>query len=103
MLSQKQKDAIDHLVKMTLSREDRHQLQQEIGPLKRLFGEKGIETAKLRLEQPPYKVENQTVLALANDYCDRLYAGVDNWTPADRDEWIEVCQFVTELTSSNVQ
>jgi hypothetical protein len=103
MINEKQEKVINHLVKMTLSREDRHQLQQEIGPLKRLFAEKGIETAKLRLERPPYNVDNATVLALANDYCDRLYAGVDTWTPADRDEWIEVCQFVTELTSSNVQ
>jgi len=52
-------------------------------------------------------IDPGVVAEIASDYCDRFFAGVDDWTDSqgaiDRERWISVCQIVTELTSSTVQ
>jgi hypothetical protein len=45
------------------------------------------------------------VIDVAENYCDRLFVDLDDvtlWPPDNRDKWVEVCQIVTELESSDV-
>jgi hypothetical protein len=81
---------LKQLVLKTLDRLGREQLRAEVDDAH------GREEAKERLEDP------DQVVVLAPLYCDRILAGIDSWGPEEQDKWIEVCQIVTELTSSVV-
>ena len=86
------------LVRLTLNRGEREKLQAIVDDLK----DKGnSDEAKKELARSG--IDPDGVLSIAHFYCDRLCAGVDEWTPSEQDKWIDACQIVTELTSSTVQ
>ena len=96
--------AISHLVEMTISREGREKLGRIVNTLKAQRGSAGRQAAKQMVQQE-FGISPEDVLEIADEFCDRLYAGIDDdsvWTSEERDDWIEVCQIVTELTSSDV-
>jgi hypothetical protein len=49
----------------------------------------------------PPDVTLEDMAAVADAYCDQVFAGVETWDdPVDQLRWVQVCQLVTELTSS---
>jgi hypothetical protein len=88
---------IERLVAMTIDRDKWEDLQTAIREIKDAAGPDQAKAALLGLPEP---IDPDAVLKVANEYCDRLFAGIDQWPPVDQERWVNVCQMVTELTSS---
>jgi hypothetical protein len=85
--------AIETLVDLTLDRERREQLQE--------LRQGAPDAAAMKaLVNSSYPAQTDDFAATAPYYCDRVMAGIDDWNPGDQDKWIDVCQILTELTSS---
>jgi hypothetical protein len=86
--------ALAALVKLTLDREGREYLQE-------LRQGAPDATALKEYLSTQYGVGDPVAFAdVAPYYCDRVMAGIDDWDPCDQESWVDVCQILTELTSS---
>jgi hypothetical protein len=89
---------VDEMIQRTIDPQLLKKMQAIIQPLK----DKGeAEQARAALLQT-FGINKDTALKYANDYCDRLFVGVDSWSEDDRKEWVAVCKMITELTSAVV-
>jgi hypothetical protein len=88
---------IGFLVGLTVDPNQWQDFKTQIGSLK---DDQGPAKAKELLLDLPGIPDPDSVLKVVDEYCDRLFAGVDGWDEADRLRWVQVCQMVTELTSS---
>jgi hypothetical protein len=98
------KKVVGHLVEITLDPDKWEAFRTTVNEIKDASNTKSEAEAKAKAElSNTYGLDSDVVLEIASGYCDRFSAGVDNWPDAlDRERWINVCQIVTELTSSTV-
>ena len=100
----KVKKVVGHLVEITLDPDKWEEFRTTVNEIKDARNTKSEAEAKAKAKlSKTYGLDSDVVLEIASGYCDRFSAGVDNWLDAlDRERWINVCQIVTELTSSTV-
>src|SRR5579871_3644774 len=89
---------LEFLITRTIDPNQWDVFQSDIGNIK----DTNVEEAKRKLRTIlPSNVSLEDVAAVADAYCDQVYAGVGTWDdPVNQLRWVEVCQLVTELTSS---
>jgi hypothetical protein len=91
---------LDFLVTRTIDPNEWDVFLTDIGNIK---DSAGGDAAKRQLiaQYLPSSITPDDVAVVADAYCDQVYAGVDTWGDAvDQLRWVQVCQLVTELTSS---
>jgi hypothetical protein len=100
-LSDNQLQAIlEFLVTTTIDPDQWNVFQTDVGNIKDTDGGAAAKDALIE-RYLPQSTRPEDVALVADAYCDRVFAGVDSWINAvDQLRWVQVCQLVTELTSS---
>ena len=94
---------LTELVRLTLDRQGRENLQEKVDEFK--YGIEDVAEAAAQAKAAvrnngEYELDPDDIAILGPYYCDRLYAGVDEWPSEDQDKWIDACEIVTELAAS---
>jgi hypothetical protein len=89
---------LEGLMRLTLHRQGREQLERIVNQSKR---DGDIDAAKAAIVDSG-GLDASEVQAVGHFYCDRLLVGVDDWSTYHQEQWVDMCQTVTELCSSIV-